>query len=111
VQRHELLHPEDAAECVLRPETGLGGLPKTTILINSGARSGFVEFETDVVYAVRRDANGAGIRLRQLQDQEHRAGYAKGSERRYAEIATNTRLLKKQRKLNGQLTSTPDKIT
>jgi hypothetical protein len=44
--------------------------------------SGFVEFKTDVVYPVRRDANGAGGRLRQLQDQEHRARYAKGPERR-----------------------------
>ena len=37
------------------------------------------------VYAVRRDANGAGVRLRQLQDQEHRAGYAKGSKRRHGD--------------------------
>src|SRR5271170_4787111 len=47
--------------------------------------SGLVEFKTDVVYAVRRDANAAGVRLRQLQDQEHRAGYAKGSERRHGD--------------------------
>jgi hypothetical protein len=51
----------------------------------SGARSGLFEFKTDVVYAVRRDANGAGVRLRQLQDQEHRAGYAKGTERRHVD--------------------------
>jgi hypothetical protein len=44
--------------------------------------SGFVEFKTDVVYAVRENANGARVRLRQFQDQEHRARYAKGPERR-----------------------------
>ena len=39
--------------------------------------SGLVEFKTDAVYPVRGDANGAGVGLRQLQDQEHRAGDAK----------------------------------
>jgi hypothetical protein len=47
--------------------------------------SAFVEFKTDAVYAARRDANGAGVGLRRLPDQDHRAGYAKGSERRHGD--------------------------
>ena len=43
--------------------------------------------ETDSVYAVRRDAHAAGVRLRQFQNQEHRTGYAKRTERRHAMVA------------------------
>ena len=37
------------------------------------------------VYAVRRDAHAAGVRLRQFQNQEHRTGYAKRTERRHGD--------------------------
>src|SRR3984957_15683835 len=64
--------------------------------------SRLVEFKTDAVYAVRRDANGAGVRLRQLQDQEHRAGYAKGSERRHGDgRVTGFRVQPGQKKRNA----------
>jgi len=48
-----------------------------------GGRSG--RLETDSVYAVRRDAHAAGVRLRQFQNQEHRTGYAKRTERRHGD--------------------------
>jgi hypothetical protein len=49
------------------------------------APSRLVEFETDSVYAVRRDAHATGVRLRQFQNQEHRTGYAKRTEGRHGD--------------------------
>src|ERR1700722_7365711 len=57
----------------------------TRTVIRLRPPSGFVELQTDAVYPVRRDANGAGVRLRQLEDQEHRARHAKGPERRHSD--------------------------
>jgi hypothetical protein len=47
--------------------------------------SRLVEFETDSVYPVGRDAHAAGVRLRQFQNQEHRSCYAKGTKRRHGD--------------------------
>ena len=49
------------------------------------AASRLVEFKSDSVYAVRRDPHAAGVRLRQFQNQEHRTGYAKRTERRHGD--------------------------